>query len=58
MHKLVLAVEACFELVVAFLVMHFYSAAEDADSNSDLVDGLVATAEVYIAIEGLVAEVA
>ena len=50
---------ACFELAAACLVMHFYYAEEDADSDSDLADGLVATAiEVYTAAEGLVAEVA
>ena len=49
---------ACFELIAAFLVVHFYSAEEDADFDSDLVDGLVAAAVVYIATEGRVAEVA
>ena len=49
---------ACFELVAAFLVVHFYFAGNDADSDSVLADGLVAAAEVYIVTEGHVARVA
>ena len=38
--------------------MHFYSAEEEADSDSVLTDKLVVAVEVYTAAEGLVAEVA
>ena len=48
MHTLVLAAEACSELVAAFLVVHSYSAEEDADSDSVLADELDAAVEVYI----------
>ena len=48
MHTLVLAVEACSELVAAFLAVHFYTAEEDADSDSVLADELDAAVEVYI----------
>ena len=48
MHRLVLAVEACSELVAAFLAVHSYSAEEDADSDSVLADELDAAVEVYI----------
>ena len=58
MHTLVLAVEACSELVAAFLAVHSYSVEEDADSDSVLVDGLAVATEVCIVAEGLVAEVA
>ena len=46
MHTLVLAVEACSELVAAFLAVHSYSAEEDADSDSVLDDELAAVVEV------------
>ena len=49
MHTLVLAVEACSELVAAFLAVHSYSA-EDADSDSVLADELDAAVEVYIVV--------
>ena len=45
MHTLVLAVEACSELVAAFLAVHSYTA-EDADSDSVLDDELAAVVEV------------
>ena len=49
---------ACFELVAAFLVVHFYSIEEDVDSDSGLADRLVAAAvEVYTVAEGLAAGV-
>ena len=48
MHTLVLAVEACSELVAAFLAVHSYSIEEDADSDSVLADELDAVVEVYI----------
>ena len=48
MHTLVLAVEACSELVAASLAVHSYTAAEDADSDSVLADELDAAVEVYI----------
>ena len=47
MHTLVLAAEACSELVAAFLAVHSYSV-EDADSDSVLADELDAVVEVYI----------
>ena len=46
---------ACFELVAAFLIVHFDSAEEDCFA---LVDGRVVAAEVYTSAEELVAEVA
>ena len=48
MHTLVLAVEACSELVAAFLAVHSYAAEEYADSDSVLADELDAAVEVYI----------
>ena len=48
MHTLVLAAEACSELVAAFLVVHSYSAEEDADSDFVHDDELDAAVEVYI----------
>ena len=46
MHTLVLAAEAYSEPVAAFLVVHSYSAEEDADSDSVLADALAAVVEV------------
>ena len=43
---------ACFELAVASLVVHSYSAEEDADSDSVLADELDAAVEVYIVTVG------
>ena len=48
MHTLVLAAEAYSEPAVAFLAVHFYTAEEDADSDSVLADELDAAVEVYI----------
>ena len=39
---------ACFELAIASLVVHSYSAEEDADSDSVLADELDAAVEVCI----------
>ena len=50
MHTLVLAAEACSELVAASLVVHSYSAEEDADSDSVLADELDAAVEAYIVV--------
>ena len=49
MHTLVLAAEACSELVAASLVVHSYSA-EDAGSDSVLADELDAAVGVYIVV--------
>ena len=49
---------ACFELAVASLVVHSYSAEEDADSDSVLDDELDAAVEVYIVVVEPVAGVA
>ena len=58
MHTLVLAAEACFELVTASLAMHSYSAKEDADSDYVLADELAAVVEVYTVAAEPVAGVA
>ena len=50
MHTLVLAAEACSELVAAFLAVHSYAVEEDADSDSVLADELDAAVEVYIVV--------
>ena len=57
MHTLVLAAEACSELVAASLVVHSYSA-EDADSDSVLDDELAAVVEVCTVVVEPVAGVA
>ena len=46
MRRLVLAVEACSELVAAFLAVHSYTTEEDTDFDSVLADALAAVVEV------------
>ena len=49
---------ACVELVIAFLVMHFYYVEEDGDFGVGLADGPTAAAGVCTAVVVLVAKVA